>query len=450
MKNSRFSPRHVSLFSGIGGLDLAAERAGFKTVLFCERDPYCQKVLGKHWPKVPIIDDIRKVNSESVKGKISLLSGGFPCQPFSHAGKRGGTGDDRYLWPEMLRVIHELTPEWVVAENVPGLLSIDEGVVFETVCLNLEGEGYEVLPLMYPAAGVGANHKRDRVFIVGYSKHIGRNGAEDGKSFNEGKTGNKTREKQTGEFERSSIKHAIMAHSVQLERGGRDYGDERRDGREIQIAGSGPSEESGILADTHKRVTQGEWHGWEQIMEPRHKEREFKSRCHGGREHWAIEPDVGRVVARLPRWLDDNGGIINDKVLQAMRESYGTASLEEWKTRRDFLEKNLLLESLLWRLANEENKAAHKECVKEAFSKGIPDSYKMREMWRYDKFTETSREYRKCVLCGDSLSEMSHRKGDVFRKMGPISQRVNRLRALGNAVVPAQAFQVFRVIQEFL
>ncbi len=165
---------HVSLFSGIGGLDLAAEWAGFDTVLFCEKDPYCQKVLAKHWPGVPIIDDIRSVSRESIDGAIDVISGGFPCQPFSLAGKRGGTGDERYLWPEMLRVIHELRPRWVVAENVPGLLSIDGGLVFENVLVDLEREGYETLPLVYPAAGVGAPHKRDRVFMVAHRFGVGR------------------------------------------------------------------------------------------------------------------------------------------------------------------------------------------------------------------------------------------------------------------------------------
>lgn len=157
---------HVSLFTGIGGLDLAAEAAGINTVLQVERDPYCLRVLEKHWPDVPRITDIKEVHADDRWRNPTVVSGGFPCQPFSHAGKRGGTGDDRYLWPEMLRVIRELGPTWVVGENVSGLLSIESGMVFESVCADLEREGYEVLTLHYPAAGVGAPHKRDRVFIV--------------------------------------------------------------------------------------------------------------------------------------------------------------------------------------------------------------------------------------------------------------------------------------------
>jgi DNA (cytosine-5)-methyltransferase 1 len=130
-------------------------------------------VLEKHWPAVKRITDIKEVKADAVDRPVTVVSGGFPCQPFSCAGKRRGAEDDRYLWPEMLRVIHDLKPSWVVAENVPGLLSIDAGLVFDGVLSDLESEGYETLPLVYPACGVGANHRRTRVFIVGYSHNGG-------------------------------------------------------------------------------------------------------------------------------------------------------------------------------------------------------------------------------------------------------------------------------------
>lgn len=160
---------HVSLFSGIGGLDLAAEWAGFETVLFCERDPYCQKVLAKHWPGVPIIDDIRSVNRDSVSRPIDVISGGFPCQPHSLAGKRKRNEDERFLWPEMLRVIRELMPAWVVAENVPGIIS--DGTADEA-CGDLENQGYEVVPVVSPAHAYGAGFEGYRIFIVASSKSI--------------------------------------------------------------------------------------------------------------------------------------------------------------------------------------------------------------------------------------------------------------------------------------
>ncbi len=134
---------HVSLFTGVGGIDLAADWAGFKTILQVEKDPYCQKVLRKHWPNVKRIEDIRDVKADSVNEPVTLISGGPPCQPVSVAGKRRGTGDDRWLWPEMLRVIREIKPQWVLAENVPGIISLESGMVFENLLVDLENEGYE-------------------------------------------------------------------------------------------------------------------------------------------------------------------------------------------------------------------------------------------------------------------------------------------------------------------
>ena len=159
---------HLSLFSGIGGLDLAAEWAGFATVGQCEFADYQTKVLEKHWPDVPRWRAVRTLTKERFYERPSLrtvdvLSGGFPCQPFSVAGKQKGKGDDRYLWPEMLRVIRELRPRCVIGENVPGIIKIAAGQVVK----DLERAGYNCVVLNFEAAAVGAWHRRSRVFFVG-------------------------------------------------------------------------------------------------------------------------------------------------------------------------------------------------------------------------------------------------------------------------------------------
>ena len=161
---------HLSLFSGIGGLDLAAEMAGFRTVGQCEWADYPTKVLEKHWPDVPRWRDIRTLTGESFYDKtglrtVDVISGGFPCQPFSVAGKRRGKEDDRYLWPEMLRVIQELRPSWVVGENVAGIVNM----ALDTVLSDLENIGYACQAIVIPACAVDAPHRRDRCAIVAYA-----------------------------------------------------------------------------------------------------------------------------------------------------------------------------------------------------------------------------------------------------------------------------------------
>ncbi len=202
--------RHLDLFSGIGGFALAASwvwEEEHEIVSFCEIDPFCQKVLKKHWPDVPIVSDIREMKGSDFV-QVDLLTGGFPCQPFSTAGKRKGKADDRFLWPEMLRIISEAKPSWIIGENVPGIASIDYGMVVRQVLSDLEEKGYRVLPpFLIPACSINALHTRERIWFVAYSQQILCNSYEIPDTFSMGKLG----------FERSSNVNSSLAISKWLE-----------------------------------------------------------------------------------------------------------------------------------------------------------------------------------------------------------------------------------------
>lgn len=171
--------RHGSLFSGIGGFDLAAEWMGWENVFHCEWMEFPRKVLDYHFPNADSHIDICKTDFTKYANTIDIISGGFPCQPFSLAGKRKGTDDERYLWGEMLRAIQEIKPRFVIAENVFGITSIDGGLVFEQVCLDLEAEGYEVQPFVIPACAKNAPHRRDRCWFFATNSNC-----NDGRSTN--------------------------------------------------------------------------------------------------------------------------------------------------------------------------------------------------------------------------------------------------------------------------
>ena len=185
---------HASLFSGIGGAEIAATWMGWQNLFHCEINPFCRKVLEYHYPNSTSYEDITKTDFTPWRGRVDVLSGGFPCQPFSVAGQRKGADDDRYLWPQVVRVIRETQPAWVVGENVAGLLTmvqpgeevevgsdaslfgeddrkrvlLRQEYVIETVCRDLEREEYAVQPFVIPACAVGAPHRRDRVWIVAH------------------------------------------------------------------------------------------------------------------------------------------------------------------------------------------------------------------------------------------------------------------------------------------
>ena len=171
-KEEKMKLKLLDLFSGIGGFSLGLESTGqFETIAFVEKDEFCQKVLKKNFNNIPIEGEVRNVKGSNYKADI--ITSGFPCQPFSVAGKRKGASDDRYLWDETIRIIRECKPRWFIGENVEGIINIQEGVVLRQVCDDLEKEGFKVQCLVIPASSIGAWHQRKRVWILAYSEHNG-------------------------------------------------------------------------------------------------------------------------------------------------------------------------------------------------------------------------------------------------------------------------------------
>ena len=195
---------HASLFSGIGGFDLAADWAGWENIFHCEINPFCQKVLNYYWPKAISHDNIKTTDFSVYRGTIDVLTGGFPCQPYSSAGKRLGKEDERHLWPEMRRAIREIQPRWIVGENVFGIVNWSHGLVFDEVQSDLEAEGYEVQTFILPACAVGAPHRRDRVWFVAHTDGFGNDrGKRSENGNNEGEQPKNT--KQSGDRRGSEI-----------------------------------------------------------------------------------------------------------------------------------------------------------------------------------------------------------------------------------------------------
>lgn len=377
---------HLSLFSGIGGLDLAAEWAGFETVGQCEFADYPTKVLEKHWPTVPRWRDIRTLTAEDFYAKtglrtVDVISGGFPCQPFSVAGKQKGKGDDRYLWPEMCRVIRELKPRWVVGENVPGILRLAAADVVQ----DLEREGFNAVVLDFEAAAVGAYHRRERVAFVAHHPDRGRRD-EGEKQIVAGRKGAE-----------SAGVCADVAHADQQGLQGRD-GAELSECARQWVAGEGGA----YVADAESPKQQGKRGA------PRGRRPE--PGCGGG---WPAEPDVGRVAYEFSARLD--GGGLNEQT-SGEKSSSKVCCYGEMRDVRCGMgvREGILSEPL------KEREQDMQPGVWGCLRKNLCDA-KM-AWWKTEP--------------------------DIPRVANGIKNRVDRLRCLGNAVVPQQFYPIFKAIAE--
>ena len=359
----------LDLFSGLGGFSLGLERTGyFQTVAFCDNDKYSKLIINKHWKGKKVYEDVREITKQRLKADgvqlPDIITGGFPCQPFSVAGKQKGTSDDRHLWPEMFRIIKELTPRWVIGENVKGLVNLQDGMVFETVCTDLEGEGYEVRAFNIPAAGVGAPHRRERIWIVGHSKHNVSSTTEIKRRDN--KINDRAQEgtNKTSEFKRAnrSSNNEIMEDSRRALRQGTELRetneDEVREGYADQHQRSGSASESNVananesisrerqisrnLNDEGRRTSEARGESLQSedrqtrtdnIRSSSEDVANAKSEL-GGRDsgslwptNWEFEPNVGRVAHGISGRVHRLKGLGNS-IIPQIAEEIGRAIIE--------------------------------------------------------------------------------------------------------------------------
>lgn len=287
--------RLLDLFSGIGGFSLGLERAGMTTVAFCEIDPYCRAVLKKHWPEVPIYEDVRTLNYD---GPVDIICGGYPCQPFSVAGKREGAEDDRHLWPAMFDLIKKHRPTWVIGENVAGHISMG----LDQVLADLESEAYSARAFVIPACAVDAQHRRDRVWIVGNARRLSDEPQRECelRHGTPGEVQGETREQRV-RAETSNTSEDV-ADTTQLQRNG--SGENRQQSkRQVSKSGNGSSKKSLAYSDSiyaqgieRKRTYQ------EERQEQR--ERPAGSQDANGGRFWLPEPNVGRVAYGISDRVD--------------------------------------------------------------------------------------------------------------------------------------------------
>jgi len=278
--------KFLSLFAGIGGFDLGLERAGMQCVGQVEKDKFCQRVLAHHWPEVKRVEDIYNVTGADFE-PVELICGGFPCQPFSTAGKRGGKNDDRYLWPEMLRVIKAYRPTWVLGENVAGIVNME----LDNVLSDLEREGYETQAFIIPACAVDAKHERKRVWILAHSTQRG----------SERNTGSVpgTDEQQEAKRQKEWIRQPFNASQSE------DVADTQSRGSGRGLCEAGQEQNRNQLADSGSHVSDtnsergclrnSEREDAEDVGQP--------SRCEE-RRVWLPEPGVGRVANGVPGRVD--------------------------------------------------------------------------------------------------------------------------------------------------
>ena len=317
---------HGSLFSGIGGFDLAAQWMGWNNIFQVEKDEWCRKVLAKNFPKTERFADIKDFTGYEYTNRIDVISGGFPCQPFSVAGQRKGKDDDRYLWEEMLRVIATIKPTYVVGENVTGII----GLALDTVLSDLEAQNYTTETFIIPACSKNAWHRRDRVWIMAYANSIGRQDEqeENGKPLHNRNGNDKTKEQSRGQQQcRAGKSSSFFPDTASSGAGLEEYrgsGQEREQANEFEPTilrqENGQVSSKGINASCGDISTNTNDTRCEEQRQPITDGTElFAPKCSSW---WEAEPGVGRVVDGLPGRVDRLKGLGNAIVPQVAFEIF--------------------------------------------------------------------------------------------------------------------------------
>lgn len=425
---------HLALFNGIGGFQLAASWIGWKNIAHIEIDAWCNSKIAKHFPESKCYLDIKDFNGKEYEGLIDIITGGFPCQPFSVAGKQKGKGDDRHLWPEMLRVIREVRSPWIVGENVSGII----GMELENICLALEGEGYEVQPLIIPSASIGAWDKRERVWIIAHNHSLRcyNEQKENGQSLS-----NRIRINQIKEQKRRQQQcRTLQSDSVITDTKSTISKQSRktRSGRNGLSNGN-----SDIISKRLQRYSKND-------LSSRDTEQERST----GQANWLrdwieVASELCRSNARVSSELDEVIKIYeygNENT--NYQETISKIDLFRGKVLRDmWCEKHKIKQTSL---------KARSQCYNDIMY-AMPYQY-THERWNLGQRIEKNKNL--CDLWNrilsssleetqDMRSEMLERIREIERNEKAGHDRTNRIKALGNSINPYVAYEIFKAIEDF-
>lgn len=449
----------LDLFSGIGGFSLGAEYNNIKTVGFVEKDAYCQKVLRKHWPDVPILGDIRDVKRDTFES-VDIVSGGFPCQPFSVAGKQRGTDDDRYLWDETIRVVSLYKPRWFIGENVEGLVNIQNGVVLRQVQDDLEKEGFEVQCGIIPASGIGAWHQRKRVWIIAYSnsnresrrsQYVQEGSRKLGESHvcDSQHNGSSTTKEQRGNTQTSTGSQKRENSSLQSERTSRptDNGDvSKSNSNECECTSTRQSRENKIWGFHTKEKEQApydirsETSGCDDVSGEQEDVSNTKSRT-GEQTQWQGRESIGRGS-------DDRGRI--EREGKNIETDVSNSSSERQLHRESG---NLGEESRETQRARE-NDTQGTENTSARGRQNVPHTNSER-LQGYGVSANVEGMQGSEDNSAQTSSKEQHSWWEIESKLCGVPNgvsyeldkgRVNRIKSLGNSIVPQIAYQLFKSI----